>query len=111
MNKMFADADRGRSEEAAMFEIRWSDDDTIALSGRLDASQADKARTFLAPVDGSCALDFGKLEYVSSAGLGVLIGVQRRLKQEGHGLTIRNIDARIRELFRIAGFDQIFDIE
>ena len=94
-----------------MFDIWRNDDGTIALGGRLDASQAEAAREFLAPVTESVTLDFAELAYISSAGLGVLIAAQRRLAARGHGLRIRNLNRHIAELFEIAGFRAIFDIE
>ena len=55
-----------------MFEIEIANDGTVVVDGRLDAAQAVKAQTFLDQVEGQCVLDLAKLEYVSSAGLGVL---------------------------------------
>lgn len=94
-----------------MFEIWQEDDGTIKLTGKLDARHADRAMTYLDRVTDSCTLDFQDLVYISSAGLGVLIGVQRRLSNSGNGLKLKNLNNHIRELFRIAGFDNIFDIE
>jgi anti-anti-sigma factor len=94
-----------------MFEIRRDEEGTINLAGKLDASQAEKAREFFDTVTESCTLDFKDLIYISSAGLGILVGVQRRLGDSGHALKIINLNNHIRELFKIAGFDFIFDIE
>lgn len=94
-----------------MFDIRRNDDGTIALRGRLDASQAEVAREFLAPVTESVLLDFEELAYISSAGLGVLIAVQRRLSEKGGSVRIRHLNRHIAELFEIAGFRAIFEIE
>jgi len=94
-----------------MFEIWRDEEGTIMLAGKLDASQAEKARAFLETVTESCTLDFKDLIYISSAGLGILVGVQRRLGETGHALKITNLNNHIRELFKIAGFDFIFDIE
>jgi anti-sigma B factor antagonist len=94
-----------------MFELRRIDDGTIALSGRLDASQADKAREFFATVTDSAVLDLSGLAYISSAGLGVLIATQRRLADTGHAIRFRNLNHHLSELFKIAGFQAIFEIE
>ena len=56
-----------------MFDIVLADDGTVVVEGRLDAAQAVKAQTFLDQVEGQCVLDLAKLEYISSAGLGVLL--------------------------------------
>ena len=93
-----------------MFEI-WRDEEGILrLAGKLDARQAERAKEYLDGVTTSCTLDFADLVYISSAGLGILIGAQRRLGDKGHGLTMKNLNNHIKELFKIAGFDNIFDI-
>jgi anti-sigma B factor antagonist len=94
-----------------MFDVRRNDDGSLALIGRLDASQADKALACLEAVTESTMLDFTDLAYISSAGLGVLIATQLRLASTGHALRFRNLNKHIGELFKIAGFHTIFDIE
>jgi len=94
-----------------MFEITRDENGTISLQGRLDASQVDTARAVFNQVTESCKIDFAKLSYISSAGLGLLFGTQKRLVDSGGGLTLVNLNPHIRELFQIAGFDNIFDID
>jgi len=93
-----------------MLEIITGDDGTIRLRGRLDASQVDAASTVLASVNRACTVDFSELTYISSAGLGLLFATQRRLVDAGMGLRLANLNPHIREVFRIAGFDRIFEI-
>ena len=93
-----------------MFEIKRDDDGTVSLNGRLDASQVDKARAVLDQLTESCEVDFAELSYISSAGLGLLFGAQKRLVDKGGGLTLLNLSPHIREIFQIAGFDNIFEI-
>ncbi|UCH83710.1 MAG: STAS domain-containing protein [Candidatus Latescibacterota bacterium] len=94
-----------------MFEVRESGDDHVQLIGRLDASQVQLAREAMNRVTRSCTVDFGGLEYISSAGLGVLLGTQKRLSESGGRLKLTNMNRHIREIFRMAGFDHIFEIE
>ena len=94
-----------------MFEIKHDKDGNITLHGRLDASQVDAARVALDRVTGTCKVDFAELSYISSAGLGLLFGTQKRLVDSGGGLTLVNLSPHIREIFQIAGFDNIFEIE
>lgn len=93
-----------------MFEISSSDSD-IRLVGRFDASHADEARAFFDTITASSAVDFARLDYIASAGLGVLLGAQKRLGEAGNRLILKNMNGHIRELFRIAGFDHVFEIE
>jgi anti-anti-sigma factor len=83
----------------------------LHLIGRLDASQVPIARGAMDRLNGSCVVDFGELEYISSAGLGLLLSVQKRLMDIGGKLRLVNMNRHIREIFRMAGFDHIFDIE
>jgi len=94
-----------------MFDIRLQEDGTVQLSGRLDASQAETARVVFESITDSTTVDFEHLAYISSAGLGVLIATQRRLADAGHEIKIRNLNRHLAELFDIAGFPEIFDIE
>ena len=93
-----------------MFEVR-ENEGRIQLVGRLDASQVDVAREAMNQVSASCVIDFADLEYISSAGLGLLLGVQKRLGETGGSLKLMNMNRHIREIFRMAGFDHIFEIE
>ncbi len=93
-----------------MFEIVLEDDGIVAVEGRLDAAQAVKAQTFLDQVEGQCVLDLGKLEYVSSAGLGVLLKTHKRLMGAGSGIKLINVSKHIHDIFRYSGFDKLFEI-
>lgn len=94
-----------------MFAINTSADGTIVMVGRFDASQAAVAREVLDVIATSATIDFSGLDYISSAGLGLLLGTQKRLSQSGNSLKLLNMNDHLRELFRIAGFDRIFEID
>ena len=93
-----------------MFEIERSANGNVHLHGRLDAAEVEKARGVFDQVAESCEVDFAELSYISSAGLGLLFGTQKRLVDGGGGLTLINLSPHIREIFQIAGFDNIFEI-
>lgn len=93
-----------------MFEIEACADGTIRLSGRFDAAQVECANQVLDRVTESRVVDFRDLNYISSAGLGLLFAVQRRLADKGHGLRLINLSPHLHEVFAIAQFDRIFDI-
>ncbi|MBI3004736.1 MAG: STAS domain-containing protein [Ignavibacteriales bacterium] len=94
-----------------MFKIMLDNQGIVRLQGRLDASQAEEATKELLKVTKSAVVDFRELEYISSAGLGVLIAAQKRLKESGHSLTLTNMNNHIRDVFRYARFDLIFKVE
>jgi anti-sigma B factor antagonist len=94
-----------------MFSIEFGEDGNICLSGRLDAAQCARAEEFLGSVDSPSTLDFAQLEYISSAGLGILLKTQKRLVGNGAGLKIINVNNHIHDVFRYSGFHSIFEIE
>lgn len=94
-----------------MFNIAVNDAGTIVMTGRLDASQTDRARDLFSRLNDSAIVDFAALEYISSAGLGVLLATQQRLKKSGKSITLVHMNGMIRDVFRIARFDLIFNIE
>lgn len=94
-----------------MLKIDLGPQGVIAVEGRLDAAQAATAQAFLDGVSGDVVLDCLALEYISSAGLGVLLKTQKRLKPAGGGLRLTGVSRHVHDVFRYAGFDQIFVIE
>jgi len=94
-----------------MFEIDFDDSGSVVLNGRLDAAQAQKAQEFLDNVPGDCVIDLGQLEYISSAGLGVLLKTHKRLMAGTTGLRLVNVNSHINDIFRYSGFDKLFEIE
>ncbi len=94
-----------------MLEVQHPRPDTVVFSGRFDASQVDAVRLVLDQCAGTVTIDFGGLEYISSAGLGVLVATQRRLKEAGGEVILRNLSGYVRDIFKIARFDLIFTIQ
>ena len=94
-----------------MFEIEYGQNGEIVCTGRLDAAQCAKAQTFMDEISGASVLDFRSLDYISSAGLGVLLKTQKRLVAAGGGLKIINVNNHIFDVFRYSGFHAIFEIE
>lgn len=94
-----------------MFRIEQGEDGSVICEGRLDAAQCETAQAFMDGLAGPNTLDFAALEYISSAGLGVLLKTQKRLTANGGGLKIINVNNHIFDVFRYSGFHAIFDIE
>ena len=83
----------------------------LVITGRLDAAQCGSAQAALDKVDGVVPLDCNGLEYISSAGLGVLLKTQKRLLAEAGKLRLTGVNRHLRDVFMYSGFDQIIDIE
>lgn len=94
-----------------MFRIDTQDSGEIVVEGRLDAANAPRAQEFLDKVDGYCTLDLSRLEYISSAGLGVLLRTHKRLMTAGTGLKLVKVGNHINDIFSYSGFDKLFEIE
>ncbi|NIV18855.1 MAG: anti-sigma factor antagonist [Woeseiaceae bacterium] len=94
-----------------MFEIDFGEGGAIVCRGRLDAAQSDKAEAFLGELQEASVVDFEHLEYISSAGLAILLKTQKRLSESGAALKIVNVNKHIHDIFRYSGFTSIFEIE
>ncbi len=94
-----------------MFSVTTDTNGEVQLVGRLDASATEEAAAAFAKITTSTRMNFKDLEYISSAGLGVLFSCQKRLKAAGHGLTLTNMNPHVRDVFKYARFDLIFTIE
>lgn len=84
---------------------------TVRLSGRLDAAQADRALAALSPLSGALTLDLTGLEYISSAGLGVVVQTYKRLVAAGGSLRLVNLEPRVRNVFSLSGLDRVIPVE
>lgn len=84
---------------------------TVVVKGRLDAAQAPAAQAWLDRVHGTVTLDVSGLEYISSAGLGVLLRTQKRLLGGAGRLRLAGVNPPLRDIFVYSGFDQLFEIE
>ena len=86
---------------------------SVTLEGRLDTTTAPLLEAELkASMDGitELELDFEKLEYLSSAGLRVLLAAQKVMNKQGK-MVIRYVNETIQEVFEITGFIDILTIE
>ena len=85
---------------------------TIALTGRLDTATAPQLEKELKDLSGvsGVTLDFSALEYISSAGLRVLLGTHKALCGKG-GLKIVHVNELVQEVFDVTGFAEILDVE
>ncbi len=85
----------------------------IALEGRLDTTTAPDLESALNESINDAkelTLDFGKLEYISSAGLRVLLSAQKIMNQQG-SMKVINVRDEINDIFEVTGFSDILTIE
>ena len=86
---------------------------TMALEGRLDTMTAPELEQEVnSSLDGVTELimDFEKLDYISSAGLRVLLSAHKAMSAKG-GMKVTNVNEIVQEVFEVTGFADILDIE
>ncbi len=85
----------------------------IALEGRLDTMTAPELEAELnQSLDGveTLTLDFSKLDYISSAGLRVLLSAHKIMSGKG-GMKVTHVNEIVQEVFEVTGFCDILNIE
>ena len=86
---------------------------TVALTGRLDTITAPELESSLKEdIDGVTELnfDFTNLEYISSAGLRVLLSAQKIMYKQG-SMVVKNANDMIKDVFDVTGFSDILKVE
>ncbi len=85
----------------------------VAIAGSLDSTTAPEAQKAIdAVLAGSkkVVLDFSELDYISSAGLRVLLSAAKQLRASGGTLRIFGLNQSVREVFEISGFSTILTV-
>ena len=86
---------------------------TLELEGRLDTTTAPELEAEVkSSIDGveELILDLANLEYMSSAGLRVLLSAQKVMNTQGK-MTVTNVNETISEIFEVTGFSEILSVE
>ena len=86
----------------------------LALAGRLDTMTAPQLEAAFRDNIGEAAsfsMDFSQLEYISSAGLRVILAVQKYMNAHGGQMIIRKAGKEIMEVFEMTGFADILTLE
>lgn len=87
---------------------------SFSVEGYLDTTTAPKFEAELTPYlagEKSFVFDFSGLEYISSAGLRVILRTLNILEERDRSLTVRNIKGEVREVFEMTGFDSLLALE
>lgn len=92
---------------------RQENDLLIALTGRLDANTSDELQKAVDNESeyGSIKIDFCRLEYISSAGLRVLLSIHKACQKNNASLTILNCNDIVKDVFNMTGFSDVFNVE
>ena len=94
-----------------MLDIRLEADGVVILTGRLDASESDHALEELNKLSGPVTLECSGLEYISSAGISVIMQTYKRLTAQGLPLRFTGLAPRVRNVFVYAGLAKLLGIQ
>lgn len=85
---------------------------TIAITGRIDTTTAPELESAIDEINGvtELVLDFAGVEYISSAGLRVILKAQKKMNQDGK-MKLINVNDDVMDVFDITGFLDILTIE
>lgn len=96
-------------------KIKHGTETVICLSGQLDTlSSPDFEKEIVKILEGDAKkviLDGSELTYISSAGLRLLLILQKKMSQKGGTFVLKNIQSSIMEIFKITGFTSFLTIE
>jgi anti-anti-sigma factor len=90
-----------------------NDTHIVAIAGSLDSTTSPEAQKSIDAVLASArkvAMDFSNLDYISSAGLRVLLGAAKKLRSSGGTLRMFGLNQSVREVFEISGFSTILSV-
>ena len=86
----------------------------LLVKGRIDrataATFAERLESFVAAPASRLVVDFGELEYISSAGFRVLLVAAKRAEECGSRLVLCGLSGKVRQLFDLGGFLDLFTI-
>lgn len=86
----------------------------VSVSGRIDTTTAPQLEEAIIPeIEGAnqVIIDFKELEYISSAGLRLLLMLQKKMNASGGTFKILNVNEFVMEVFEMTGFKDILTIE
>lgn len=88
---------------------------TVALEGELDTAHALEFEEAMKPLHDltgkEITLDCAQLEYIASSGLRVLLGLLKNAKANGNKVVLKNLNDEIKDVFKMTGFIDLFNIE
>ena len=88
---------------------------TVFLEGELDTAHALKVEQAMQPLHElsgkNITIDCSKLEYIASSGLRILLGLLKSAKANENKVVLKNLNDEIKEIFKMTGFIDLFNIE
>ena len=95
-----------------MFEIEYQKNShRLKIFGNLDASKTEEVKDILGKINETFSIDMSELNFICSAGIGVLVLTYKRLKEIGEKVYLTNLNDHIKKVFEASRLDTVFDIK
>lgn len=95
-----------------MFHLEYNTDShTLFISGYLDTAKAEEVKLLLSKIDNTITIDMSKLDFICSAGIGVMVMTYQRLKEKGKSIYLVNLNDHIKKVFQLSLLDKLFNIK
>jgi len=95
-----------------MFQVEYNKDvQTVFLSGSFDASKAEEVKVIFDEVEKTVRVDMSGLDFICSAGIGLMVMVYRKLKEKGEDFYLVNLNEHINKVFKLSLLDKVFKIQ
>lgn len=95
-------------------EYRLQDVVVVAPVGRIDSTTSGSFEAHLTALSAQdrqrVVIDFAEVDYISSAGLRVMLGLAKRVREQRGALAICSLDNAVRQVFELAGFLPLFAV-
>ena len=92
-----------------MLTIEKIEPNKIILIGRIDADSLDDFNAALSDCSGEMEFDLGSVDYINSAGLGLILGTQQRLAEDNGSVKIVAATPFVQEVFKVSGLDNLVE--
>ena len=93
-----------------MFEMRVASDGQVTLSGRLDAAESERVLQSFRALSGPTTLNCSQLDFISSAGIAVLMDTYKRLSSGGHPMRLVQVLPRVKLVLDYAGLSNLLGV-
>jgi len=95
-----------------MFRVEYKkENQTVFLSGSLDTSKTEEVKEVFDKVENSINVDMSGLEFICSAGIGLMVMAYRKLKEKGEDICLVNLNEHINKVFKLSLLDKVFKIQ
>jgi anti-sigma B factor antagonist len=95
-----------------MFEIDYQKNfQIVRIFGSFDASKTKEVEDILGKINETFSIDMSELNFICSAGIGVLVMTYKRLKERGEKVYLTNLNDYIKKVFEASRLDTVFDIK